>query len=112
MQQKHYREAIAELQQTMQLRPDDDEAQLFLGNLYFLVRDRKAALAQYEAVKSANPRLAEKLYQALYENKILRSGLSNEALEIHNQELRRTRLFQRATSRTVWNTVRHFSRKL
>lgn len=68
---KRYREAISEMREALRLKPDDVDGQFFLGTLYLLVKDRQAALVQLEAVRSLNPQLGEKLYEAIYRGKIV-----------------------------------------
>jgi tetratricopeptide (TPR) repeat protein len=70
-QTKRYPEAISEFRQAVRLKPQDFEAQFFLGSLYLLVKDRESALSQYHVVESLNPQLAHKLHDAIYRDRIL-----------------------------------------
>jgi protein involved in temperature-dependent protein secretion len=66
------------VQQAIRLNPADVEAQFFLGNLYLLAKDKPSALDQYQAVKSLNPQLAEKLYDAIHRGRIVTVGQQNK----------------------------------
>jgi tetratricopeptide (TPR) repeat protein len=68
---KYYAAAITEMRQAVRLKPQDLEAQFFLGNLYLMIKDRQSALAQYQALKSLNPQFAQKLYDAIYQDRIV-----------------------------------------
>ncbi len=69
--EKLFSQALAEMRKAVSISPDDEQAQLSLGNLYLLTNDRQAAIEQYAAMKTANPQLAEKIYQAIYNGRIV-----------------------------------------
>jgi cytochrome c-type biogenesis protein CcmH/NrfG len=68
---KRRAEAILQMREVVRLQPTDVEAQFFLGTLYVLEKEKPQALAQYEAVKSLNRELAQKLYGAIYRGKVV-----------------------------------------
>ena len=70
-QENRFPEAIAEMAKAASLNPKDEKAQLFLGNLCLPAKDREAALAQYATMKIINRQLAEKLYQVIFNGRIV-----------------------------------------
>ena len=69
--EKLFQHAIAEIQKAVSLDPKDERAQFLLGKIYLLVNDKQAALIHYTRLKTQSPELAEKLYQAIYKDKIV-----------------------------------------
>ena len=68
---RQYEEAIEHIRVAVKLNPSDNEVQFFLGNLYLLANDRTAAVAQCEILKTAEPRLAQALYLAINDRKVI-----------------------------------------
>ena len=68
--QKRYRDATGETQIAVRLAPADDQGQLLLATLYRQTYEKSLALLQYEAVKGSNSKLAAKIYQIMYGDKI------------------------------------------
>jgi len=69
--EKRFRDAITEIEKAVSLDPRDEDSQLFLGSLYLAANAKESALMQYARLKTLNPQLAEKLYQAIYNGRIL-----------------------------------------
>lgn len=57
-----------QIETAVSLNPQDIEAQYFLGELYFVSRDKQSALAQYQKISLLDSQLAKKLYAVIYGN--------------------------------------------
>lgn len=69
--QKRYTEAIAEVRPLIETNPNDGRARLLLGTIYLLAKDKQSALSEYQKIRSFDGPLAQKLYQAIYSDKIV-----------------------------------------
>ncbi len=68
---RQYEEAIEHVRAAAKLNRSDADVQFFLGNLYLLANNRAAALAQCEILKTAEPELAQKLYLAMNDQRVI-----------------------------------------
>jgi DNA-binding SARP family transcriptional activator len=59
------------MQKAVGLNPHDEQSQLLLCNFYLLAQDKQSALAQYKEIKSLDSQLAQKLYQVIYNDKLV-----------------------------------------
>jgi Flp pilus assembly protein TadD len=69
--QKRYPEAIAEVRPLIDANPNDGRARLLLGTIYLLAKDKQSALSEYQKIRAFDAPLAQKLYQAIYSDKIV-----------------------------------------
>lgn len=68
---KRYRQAIEALQQAVTLDGNGVEARVFLAKAYMLANDKPSALALYERVRSFDSAAARKLYEIIYQDKVI-----------------------------------------
>ena len=65
------RDAIAEMEAAVALRPTDAELHLFLGDLYLAAKDRDSATRQYSRLERLDPDLARRLYTGLSRGRVV-----------------------------------------
>jgi hypothetical protein len=53
------------------INPNFSDARFYLGAVYLTMNKRSAAIKQYSKMKTLTPELADKLYQAIFKNKLL-----------------------------------------
>jgi tetratricopeptide (TPR) repeat protein len=72
--EKKYKPAINELTQALKLNPKHETARYNLALAQIALRNKAAALEQHAFLKRTNPFLAQQLYQAIYNDKVLLVG--------------------------------------
>lgn len=68
---KDYEKSAEILKQAVELDPEDPRLRFNLGMAYLALRNRPAALSQYNLIKRSSPELARKLYSSLFQRYIL-----------------------------------------
>jgi Tfp pilus assembly protein PilF len=61
------KEAIKTLKQAIRIDPDDVDTHVRLGIAYLSLNDRDSDIKQYKILKSFEPKLANKLFNEIYE---------------------------------------------
>ncbi|RJQ48872.1 MAG: tetratricopeptide repeat protein [Nitrospiraceae bacterium] len=62
-----YTEAVEAFKQAIRISPDDIEAHFGLGGYYLILNNRGSALEEYKILKNLDPKMAEKLFNLIYE---------------------------------------------
>ncbi len=66
-EQGRIRESIMELQMAIKLKPDYILPHYTLGQVYLSINDKAAALEEYKILKGLDPKIAEDLFNQIYE---------------------------------------------
>ena len=68
---KDYEKSAGILKHAVELDPDDPRLKFNLGMAYLALKNRPAALSQYNLIKQSSPELARKLYRSLFQRYLL-----------------------------------------
>jgi Flp pilus assembly protein TadD len=68
-----YKEACESYRQAIRHRPDYTAAHYNLGAAYLVLNKKREALEQYSALKTLNAGLANHLFEAIYEDRLLKA---------------------------------------
>jgi tetratricopeptide (TPR) repeat protein len=66
-----HKKAVNAFKKTIALNPEFGESHFYLAILHLTNKDRKGAFEQYSQLKKLNLKLAAKLYQVLYSDKLV-----------------------------------------
>jgi tetratricopeptide (TPR) repeat protein len=69
--QKNYKGAVASFREAISLKPDDSTYRFNMGVADMAMRNREGAISQYNLLKESDPKLAGKLYNMMFADKIL-----------------------------------------
>ena len=59
------------MRQAVTLKPEDVQAQFFLGNLYLLANDKTICFDVIPGNQVLDPQVAQKLYEAIYRDRVV-----------------------------------------
>lgn len=72
--QKHYRDSVNSFREAVRLAPAEATYRFNMAVAEMADRDRPGALSQYNLLKRSDPKLADKLYQMMFADKLVAVG--------------------------------------